>query len=185
LTAITSDRNLSTLVLFVLSIPLFDIRLGSADAGNNPTSSTMRRAYDRTAEAFGPGANGPLQIVVNAGDESELQLLRQAISADDGVASVREPLTSPDGRLTIFSVIPESAPQDGETTDLVHRLRNETIPRAVGAGDADVYVAGTTARYIDIADRIGARLPLFFAIVIGISFLLLTMVGRRIRRGVA
>jgi hypothetical protein len=48
----------------------------------------------------------------------------------------------------------------------------------VDGSDADVCVAGTTARYIDIADRIGSRLPLFFAIVIGISYLLLTMVFR-------
>ncbi|MCC6178424.1 MAG: MMPL family transporter, partial [Chloroflexi bacterium] len=170
--------GLSTLVLLVLSIPLLDIRLGSADAGNNPTSSTTRRAYDLTAEAFGPGANGPLQIVVDAGSEAELQQLQLAISDEDGVASVGQALTSPDGRLTIFSVIPESAPQDAATTELVHRLRDETIPGAMDGSDADVYIAGTTARYIDIADRIGARLPLFFAIVVGISFLLLTMVFR-------
>ena len=170
--------GLSTLVLVVLSIPLFDIRLGSADAGNNPTSSTTRRAYDLTAAAFGPGANGPLQIVVDGEDAAAVEGVRQAISAEDGVASVGQPLTSPDARVTIFSVIPESAPQDGETTDLVHRLRDETIPGALDGSDADAYVAGTTARYIDIADRIGARLPLFFGIVIGISFLLLTMVFR-------
>lgn len=170
--------GLSSLVLIILSIPIFDIRLGSADAGNNPKSSTTRRAYDLVAAAFGPGANGPLQVVVNDGSSGEVEALRQAIAAEDGVASVGQPQTSPDARLTIFSVIPGSAPQDAATTELVHRLRDETIPRAVGAGNVDVYVAGMTARYIDIADRIGSRLPLFFAIVIGISFLLLTMVFR-------
>lgn len=170
--------GLSTLVLLVLSIPLFDIALGSADAGNNPTSSTTRRAYDLTAAAFGPGANGPLQVVVESGSEAELRELQDAILVEGGVASVGQALPSPDGRLHIFAVIPESAPQDAETTALVHRLREETIPGVTDGSDVGVYVAGTTARHIDIADRIGSRLPLFFAIVVGISFLLLTIVFR-------
>jgi len=168
--------GLSSLVLAVLAFPVLDIRLGSADAGNNPASSTTRRAYDITAEAFGPGANGPLQLIVDGGAPESVTRLREAAAEVPGVASAGQPMTSADGRITIFSVVPKSAPQDSATSDLVHTLRNETVP--ANAGGAGVYVAGTTARYIDIADRIGSRLPLFFGIVISVSFVLLTMVFR-------
>ncbi|MCK9519366.1 MAG: MMPL family transporter, partial [Dehalococcoidia bacterium] len=172
--------GVSAVVLIVLTIPLLDMRLGSADAGNNPSSSTTRRAYDITAEAFGPGANGPLQIVVDGGTSTGVSRLRQAAEGTPGVAAVGAPQTSPDGRVTLFSVIPESAPQDAATTALVHELRGQTFPSVLEGTEsqANVFVAGTTARYVDIADRIGDRLPLFFTIVISISFVLLTMVFR-------
>ncbi|HEX6031084.1 MAG TPA: MMPL family transporter, partial [Tepidiformaceae bacterium] len=158
----------SAAILIVLAIPAFSIRLGSADAGNNPTSSSTRRAYDLVAEGFGEGANGPLQIVVEGGSSEATTALRTAIAADANVAAVSQPIASSDGTLTVFSVIPKTEPQAQETTDLVHRLRDETIPSVSEGSDAEVYVAGTTARYVDISDRIASRLPLFFSIVIGV-----------------
>jgi RND superfamily putative drug exporter len=168
----------STAILIGLAIPAFSIRLGSADAGNNPTSSSTRRAYDLVAEGFGEGANGPLQIVVEGGSPETTTALRTAMAADANVAVVSQPITSSAGALTVFSVIPRTEPQAQETTDLVHRLRDDTVPSATEGSDAHVYVAGTTARYVDIADRIASRLPLFFSIVIGVSFVLLTIVFR-------
>ena len=168
----------SSVLLVVLAIPVLDMRLGSADAGNNPTSSTTRRAYDIVADAFGPGMNGPLQVVVDGGTGESIDALRTAIADDPGVVGVSPAISSSDGDVAIFSVVPASAPQDAETTELVHRLRDETIPGAMAAGDGAVFVAGTTARYVDIADRIAERLPVFFSIVIGVSFVLLVIVFR-------
>ena len=48
------------------AIPYFDMRLGSSDAGNGPTSLHTRRAYDLLAEGFGPGFNGPLLVTARA-----------------------------------------------------------------------------------------------------------------------
>ena len=42
-------------ILLVLAIPMFSIRLGVADQGNDPTSQTTRRAYDLLADGFGAG----------------------------------------------------------------------------------------------------------------------------------
>ena len=50
-------------ILLVLAIPAISLRLGVADAGNDPTSQTTRRAYDLLAEGFGPGSSGPLLVV--------------------------------------------------------------------------------------------------------------------------
>ena len=54
----------SVLVLVVLAIPLFSLRLGQLDAGTDPTSQSSRRAYDLITQGFGPGANGPITVVV-------------------------------------------------------------------------------------------------------------------------
>ncbi|MFF2132838.1 MMPL family transporter [Streptomyces olivochromogenes] len=53
-------------VMVVLTLPVFSLRLGSSDAGNNPASTTTRKAYDLLADGFGPGFNGPLQLVAQA-----------------------------------------------------------------------------------------------------------------------
>jgi RND superfamily putative drug exporter len=50
------------LCLLVLAIPFFSMRLAFTDAGNDPTSSTTRQAFDALATGFGPGFNGPLII---------------------------------------------------------------------------------------------------------------------------
>ena len=170
--------GLSVAILAVLSIPVLGMRLGTADAGNNPTSSTTRRAYDIVDDAFGAGMNGPLQIVLEEASAAEIEQVREAIGATPNVVSVGAPLTGPDGDVTVFSVVPATSPQSSETTDLVHDLRTDVIPAALGDGGANAFVGGATARSIDIADRIADRLPLFFSLVIGVSFVLLVAVFR-------
>jgi len=54
---------LATVVMVVVAGPFLSLRLGSSDQGNDPASSTTRKAYDLLAEGFGPGFNGPLQLV--------------------------------------------------------------------------------------------------------------------------
>lgn len=170
--------GVSTLILLVLSIPLFDMRLGSADAGNNPTSSTTRRAYDYIAGAFGPGMNGPLQVVLSGASAEDAAAIRESIAATPNVASVSPPIVNEAGDVAVLSVVPATSPQSAETADLVHTLRDDVLPAATDGSAIETYVGGATARGIDIADRIGSRLPLFFALVIGISFLMLVLVFR-------
>ena len=50
-------------VMLVLAIPVLSLRLGSSDAANDPASTTTHQAYDLLADGFGPGFNGPLQLV--------------------------------------------------------------------------------------------------------------------------
>ena len=170
--------GVSSIILVVLAIPLFDMRLGSADAGNNPASTTTRRAYDLVAGSFGPGMNGPLQVVLSGATAEEAAGVREAILAAPNVASVSPPVVNAAGGTVVFSVVPATSPQSAETSTLVHALRDDVLPAAVGDAGIETYVGGATARGIDIADRIGARLPLFFALVIGLSFLLLVVVFR-------
>ncbi|MEZ4503584.1 MAG: MMPL family transporter [Dehalococcoidia bacterium] len=172
--------GVSTIILVTLSIPVFGMRLGTADAGNTPTSSTTRRAYDLVAGAFGAGMNGPLQVVVEGGSASDVEGVRATIAATPGVQSVSAALANEDGAVSVFSVIPATSPQSEATADLVHDLRDRVVPSALDGIEARVYVAGATARSIDIADRIASRLPLFFSLVVGISFLLLVAVFRSI-----
>src|SRR3954470_7498261 len=55
-------------VMLALAIPMLGLRLGSSDAGQDPPSSTTRKAYDLLAKGFGAGFNGTFQIVAKTPD---------------------------------------------------------------------------------------------------------------------
>ena len=61
----------AAVAMLVLAIPVLSLRLGSSDAANDPTSSTTHQAYDLLANGFGPGFNGPLQLVARAGSPAK------------------------------------------------------------------------------------------------------------------
>ncbi|HET6949385.1 MAG TPA: MMPL family transporter [Acidimicrobiales bacterium] len=176
---------LAAALLVVLSLPVFGIRLGFGDPGNRPTSDTNRRAYDLVAEGFGPGANGPLVLVAEAGDGGTVDMAmlgRLAARATDtpGVASVSPPVPNEDGDGAIVIVQPETSPQSKETEQLVHTLRDDVVPAAVGGTGTVVKVGGATAAAADFAEFTADRLPWFIGIVLVLSFLLLMVVFRSV-----
>jgi RND superfamily putative drug exporter len=170
------------LVLVTLSVPFFSMELGMPDDGTAPTSETRRRAYDLLAEGFGPGFNGPLLLSIEIEGEvapGELDRLVGAIGQTDGVAAASPSRLNEAGDAAIVQVIPTTPPQDPATSELVHRLRDETIPSVTPAGAA-VYVGGLTATFIDLSERVTNALPWFIGAVVALSFLLLTVVFRSI-----
>lgn len=173
---------LSVAILLTLAAPVLDMRLGSSDAGGNPTSLTSRRAYDLLAEGFGVGFNGPVLIGAAIDDPDTSQAVGQLpdlIEQQPGVASVSPPRFNQAGTAATISVIPATAPQDEETEQLIHRLR-DTVPETLHGSGARAFVGGPTAVFIDVGDKIESRLPIFFLGVIGLSFLLLMAVFRSI-----
>ena len=172
------------LALGLLAAPVFSMRLGMTDNGTSPTSMTTRRAYDLLADGFGAGFNGPLLLSIEldgADVLNDLAPLESAIADDPGVQAVAPLQANDDGTAAVLRVIPTSAPQDEATTSLVHRLRDDVIPRALSdAPGAEVQVGGQTALFIDMSDKVSSRLPWFIGAVIALSVLLLMMVFRSV-----
>ena len=169
------------LVLLGLAATSALVRLGASDQGTQPTKQTARRAYDLLAEGFGPGFNGPIPIVVDVnGDAEAPQRVYDGVRDLDGVASAGEPQFNDAKTVALVFVTPDSAPQDEKTEQLVDKLRSDVVPAATEGGDAVVYVSGLNAAFIDIADRIMERLPLFLLYIIGVTFIVLAMAFRSI-----
>ena len=170
-------------VLLIFAFPATQLRIGQPDDGNQPESRTQRVAYDQQTEAFGPGSNGPFLLAVDTpkgAPETEQQLgaLQQAVADTPGIASVAPASVSEDGEMATIFAIPSTAPQDARTSALLEDLRADVIPRATADTPLKVYVGGNTAGFVDISDKVAGRLPLFIAVVIGLSVLLLVMVFR-------
>jgi RND superfamily putative drug exporter len=177
--------GVGALALVLLAAPATNLRLGQPDDGNQRTSDTRRQAYDRLAEGFGPGFNGPLllaaDLTASGGDAKArpaLRRLEDAVRRTAGVAAVAPPQLSPKGDAATIAVIPRTAPQDARTTDLVDRLRDDVVPVATRGTGVRAYVGGATATFQDLADKIAARLPVFIALVVGLSLVLLMAVFR-------
>ncbi len=169
----------ATAAMIVLAIPVLSLRLGSSDAGNDPASSTTRQAYDLLATGFGPGFNGPLQLVATTGsaaDAAALAKLADTLKTEPGVAAVSAPV--PGQGATLISVIPTTSPEAATTSTLIDRLRDSIIPAAERGTTLHVYVGGVTAVFADFATVIGGKLPLFIGVIIGLGFLLLMLAFR-------
>jgi RND superfamily putative drug exporter len=172
---------ISLAVLLVLSAPVLAMRLGVSDAGNNPESYGTRQAYDLLAEGFGPGFNGPFIMAARIDGPADLETLgglSQAVAALDGVAQVSPPQPNDDLTSAVIFVNPTTAPQDEETDALLGVLRSDVVPDALAGSDIELRIGGITAVMADFTDQVEDRLPLFFVVVIGLSFLLLMLVFR-------
>jgi RND superfamily putative drug exporter len=173
-------------VLVVLALPLFWIQFGQLDAGTDPTSRSDRRAYDLITKGFGVGANGPLTVVVSipAGQSAQqtqtmLGNAQTDLAKQSGVASVSPATLNAAKNTAVLTVVPTTEPQSAATTDLVGRVRSQTLPTI----PATTYVTGTVAGYVDFTNRVVQRLPWLIGIVVLLSLLLLTTAFRSLAIG--
>ena len=103
----------------ILAIPVLSMRSGLDDASTDPASSTTYQAYQLLAKGFGPGFNGPLELVgqVNSpADRARFAAFTASARSQPGVAGVVPPQLSPDGKAEVAEVFPTTGPQDAATT---------------------------------------------------------------------
>jgi putative drug exporter of the RND superfamily len=166
----------ATAVLLLLAAPALRLQTGFPDAGNDPTTTTQRRAYDLLAKGFGPGANGPLLIVADLQtpglDAESLPALTERLAADPGIVLVGQPRTAPTADAAVLQAVPTTGPADPATPKTIERVR-----RLVPAG---VYVSGVTAMTDDLTDQLNHTLPVFIAAILAVSFLLLMLMFRSV-----
>ncbi|WP_298742244.1 MMPL family transporter [uncultured Microbacterium sp.] len=169
--------------LGVVAIPAASLQLALPNAGMQPASSEARQAYDLTAEHFGPGSNGPLILtgtIVTSTDPLGLMAeLKAEVERIPGVKEVALATPNPTADTGLIQVVPETAPDDPATADLVRELRSHHDEWLDTYG-VDLKVTGFTAIAIDISDRLGAALLPFGLFVVGLSFILLMIVFRSI-----
>ncbi|GAA1627810.1 MMPL family transporter [Nonomuraea maheshkhaliensis] len=168
----------STAVLGALAAPALALQLGALDEGYGSRGSEPRRAYELMATGFGPGANGPLIVVAelpakvaDAGDPIVDNLVRE-VKDVDGVAHVSEPKVNTSGRSVLLQAIPEYAPSDSRSAQVVRDVRDISVP------GVQLHVGGKVAGLTDAGDRMAERTPLVIGVVVLLSALLLLLAFR-------
>jgi putative drug exporter of the RND superfamily len=172
---------LAVAVLAALAAPALAMRLGAADASSAPAGTSARSFYDTMANAFGKGFDAQVLLVAKTPDSparAAWTTLTKELPGVKGVASAGTPAAVSGNSLSMIQIVPTTAAQDLATSNLVHALRSDLVPRAEAGTDLRVYVGGTTATNIDFASALTSKLPLFLAIIAVLGFLLLTLAFR-------
>jgi len=176
----------AVVALAVIAIPAAGLRLALPDGGSEPVDSSAYKAYTITGENFGEGMNGPIIVVgsLPAGLDKasattlNLDVADQLRKVPNVKAAV--PVTvSKDLRTAVYQVIPAEGPASASTVQVVHDLRAEgaTIQADLNVG---IGLTGQTAANVDVSAKLGAALPPYLAIVVGLSLVLLILVFRSI-----
>jgi RND superfamily putative drug exporter len=82
--------------------------------------------------------------------------------------------------VALINVIPTTSPQSQETNDLVKRIRDDVVPKALAGTSAHAYVSGQTAAFKEIGDIILSRMPYFLLYILGVTFVVMAMAFRSI-----
>lgn len=122
-------------------------------------------------------------VVVDARDVSARQ--RQSAygqvvgwaAQQEGVANAQIVMTNREGTGAQVLVTPTTGPGDSETEDLLQRLR-DTQGQVESDAGVEIGVTGLTAITVDVSERLADALPVYLTVVIGLAFLLLTLVFR-------
>jgi putative drug exporter of the RND superfamily len=174
---------ISGLGLGAVALPALSLELGLPGDESKSVETTQRRAYDLLSEGFGPGFNGPLTVVVDMSASEDTRattdLVVKTVGGVDGVASVGDPVLSRAKDTAVLTAVPRTAPNSGETKDLVHAIR-DAVPGIEAETGAAVLVTGTTAMNIDISEAMADALVPYLTVVIGLAVLLLTVVFRSV-----
>ena len=170
-------------LLGVTAIPAASLALTLPNAGQLPEGDEARVAYELTDEYFGPGANGPLIMtgtIVTSNDPLNLMTsIGDEVAKIPGVAEVALATPNETADTGIVQIVPETAPDDPRTAELVRELR-AAEPRLYDEFGVHLLVTGYTAVTIDISDQLGAALLPFGVFVVGLSLVLLMIVFRSI-----
>jgi len=179
-------RKLSLVALVAIvfvCIPFFSLHLGSSDAGTDPASSTTRHAYDLLAQGFGPGVNGPLQVVGaihNSQDLTTMNTLDAKLKGKPDVYEVAPLQISKNGKVAVINVVPKTSPDSKVTENLISTIRNDYIPAIDSTTHTGIYVGGLTAIFVDFAQVFTSKIPLFVGVIVLLGCLLLMVAFRSI-----
>ncbi|MEZ5116383.1 MAG: MMPL family transporter [Candidatus Nanopelagicales bacterium] len=179
----------------LLALPTLSLRLGFTDDSGKAEGSIARTAYDLQAEGFGAGVNGPFYAAITLPEPRDYEAYSAAVQdivATPGVARTLPTVDmlplykydpsmfSDNGIVGSVLIIPDSAPQDEATTELLDRLRTQTAPQIQSDTGATMYIGGFQAVTQDFTDVLTRILPVFLSVVVGLGFLALVLLFRSI-----
>ncbi len=169
-------------LLVAAAVPYLDIKTGAAGLSSLPEGIRSRDGIFVLQQEFTAGLLSPAQIVID-GDASSADVQAgiarlQAALVDDPEFGAPRLETSPDGSATLLTVPLVVDPTSDAGADAIRRLRSDIIPTALTGADAEALVTGVTAQNVEFFDVTAQYTPVVFAFVLGVSFVLLTVVFR-------
>ena len=171
-------------VLIAAAIAYFDINIGAGGIRNLPDTLETKQAFLLLEKEFSFGVVSPAEIVVDGdvnSDAVQAGIGRLEAALDQDPDFVGRSQKQDNGRdLTLLSIPVDGDPTGDVAIDAINRLRGQYIPQAFSGVQADVLVTGETAFNVDFFEITDRFTPVVFVVVLGLSFVLLTLVFRSI-----
>jgi len=171
-------------LLLAATVPVLSIDTGFSGLSTLPDRFPSKQGFVALNRDFPGTGVDPAQIVIegemtSAAVRSAIDQLKASLAGQDAFG--RSTQTQSQGGTLVLLSVPVAADADGpEATSAIRHLRADLIPQAFGDLETTVLVGGTTAENVDYFDIVGNWLPIVFAFVLGLSFILLTVAFRSI-----
>jgi uncharacterized membrane protein YdfJ with MMPL/SSD domain len=169
-------------VLLVMAVPAASMVLGNSLLRQFDSSHEIRAGVAAAGQALGPGALGPVQVLVTFPDGSAsapdhaqtLAAIRQRMTQAPNVASVGTPQFADDNGSALLNAVLSVDPEDLGARKTVDWMRTE-LPKVPDAQTqvAQVDVGGSTALIKDFDERVSTTEPLVLVFVALIAFVML------------
>jgi uncharacterized membrane protein YdfJ with MMPL/SSD domain len=171
-------------LLLAAAVPVLALESGTAGISTLPDRFESKQGFVLLNREFPGQTTDPVSIVVE-GDSASPQVRAaveelQAELAQRRIFGEATTETSPDGGLVVLTVPVAGDAVSAEAVDAVRDLRSDVIPATFTGSGAEAFVGGVTAEDIDYYDVMDTWLPIVFAFVLGLSFILLTIAFRSI-----
>jgi uncharacterized membrane protein YdfJ with MMPL/SSD domain len=172
---------LSAAFLLLLASPWLQLRIGVTDFTSFPDEIDGVQAV-KTIDAHWPqGGTLALQVVVTGYDQpatkAAVEAFKTAGLAVPGLSGPVNVVPSRDGTDALISFAMAGEQNDPAAQAVVRQVRTSVVPAAFGAlPGVHAYVTGQAASALDVTRIYLDAIPLVFAFVLGLSFLLLLVV---------
>jgi uncharacterized membrane protein YdfJ with MMPL/SSD domain len=168
----------ATVLMLIIALPALSLKWGTGATNQLPSNFETAQGIQLAAKAAGPGAGGPVQVVLDFGNGTVNQQAVDEFSAAaakvGNVASVAKPVISSNGHLALVEVTSKSGPESDTTFGVVEKLRDTAVPGAT------VKVGGAAAQDHDFTDLISGSLWKVAVFVLLFSYLVLLVVMRSV-----
>jgi RND superfamily putative drug exporter len=172
------------LVLAALAVPALGMKTINTGLQGLPRDLAIMQTYDRLQAAF-PGAPVPAMVVVRADDvgtpavQAGIDALRREAIATGTMSEPVSTTVNPAGNLAVVNIPMQGTGTDDASKAALVTLREDVIPATIGrVRGAEADVSGITAQSEDFTASMRSHLPLVFAFVLGLAFLLLLVTFR-------
>jgi putative drug exporter of the RND superfamily len=171
------------LVLLAAAFPVLGLQTGTAGVNSLPDDSFAKAGALALERSFpGTSTTDPAQVVVSghialADVAFAIERFEASIADDPDFGPAQEQVAE-NGQVAVISIPLVGDPDHSQARRGLDRLRTDLIPAAFDGSDTSVLVGGTTAENVDYSDVINKWLPIVLAFVLGLSFILLTLVFR-------
>jgi uncharacterized membrane protein YdfJ with MMPL/SSD domain len=172
--------------LVALAIPALNMKIVVTSVDDLPQDLSVIQTYNRLKDAF-PKEGVTVDVALEGEDvhsvptEAAISQLVRRVETSDGVIGRPEVEYSDDRTVALISIPTEGNGNDEESTAALNEIRDDAIPATIGAVDGlRINVSGNAAQSEDFADLVNGRLPLIFAFVFSLAFVLLLVTFRSI-----